>query len=101
MVARAHLGHGEAAAVRPQRFQRCLRLSLEPVDQRFGLDDFAAASAELDLAGLFGEGSRTVRWRHVRAAINDTPAVSALVHLWVWAALACVAGSGIGWMMLR
>ena len=49
----------------------------------------------------FGEGSRTVRWRHVRAAINDTPAVSALVHLWVWAVLACVAGSGIGWMMLR
>jgi len=49
----------------------------------------------------FGEGSRTVRWRHVRAAINDTPAVSALVHLWVWVALACVAGSGIGWMMLR
>jgi MSHA biogenesis protein MshM len=49
----------------------------------------------------FGEGSRTVRWRHVRAAISDTPAVSALVHLWVWAALACVAGSGIGWMVLR
>jgi len=49
----------------------------------------------------FGEGSRTVRWHHVRAAISDTPAVAALVHLWVWAALACVAGSGIGWMMLR
>lgn len=48
----------------------------------------------------FGEGSRTVRWRHVRAAVNDTPAASALIHLWVWVALACVAGSGIGWMML-
>jgi len=49
----------------------------------------------------FGEGSRSVRWRHVRAAISDTPAVSALARLWVWAGLACVAGSGIGWMMLR
>jgi len=49
----------------------------------------------------FGEGGRAVRWHHVRAAINDTPAVAALVHLWVWAVLACVAGSGNGWMMLR
>ena len=49
----------------------------------------------------FGEGSRTVRWHHARAAVSDTPAASALVNLWVWAALACVAGSGIGWMMLR
>lgn len=49
----------------------------------------------------FGEGERKVHWRHVRAAVSDTPAASALVQLWVWAALVCIAGSGIGWMMLR
>lgn len=49
----------------------------------------------------YGEGERKVCWRHVRAAVSDTPAASVLVHLWVWAALVCVAGSGIGWMMLR
>jgi len=49
----------------------------------------------------FGEGSRSVRWRHVRAAVIDTPSASALLRPWVWAAIACVAGSGIGWLMLR
>jgi MSHA biogenesis protein MshM len=49
----------------------------------------------------FGESSRSVRWRHVRAAVSDTPAASALAHVWAWAALACVAGSGVGWMLLR
>jgi MSHA biogenesis protein MshM len=49
----------------------------------------------------FGEGSRSVRWRHVRAAVSDTPAASALIHLWPWLAIACMAGSGIGWLMLR
>jgi MSHA biogenesis protein MshM len=49
----------------------------------------------------FGEGSGKVCWRHVRAAISDTPAAGGLMQLWTWVVLACVAGSGIGWMMLR
>ena len=49
----------------------------------------------------FGEGRRRVHWRHVRAAVVDTPAASPLVHFWVWLALAGVAGSGISWLMLR
>jgi MSHA biogenesis protein MshM len=49
----------------------------------------------------FGEGSRRVRWRHVRAAVSDTPSASTLIHLWVWVAIAGVAGSGISWLMLR
>jgi MSHA biogenesis protein MshM len=49
----------------------------------------------------FGEGSHAVRWRHARAAVSDTPAATPLLRLWVWGALACMAGSGIGWMILR
>lgn len=49
----------------------------------------------------FGEGSRMVRWRHVGAAVRDTPSAGAIGQMMVWLALACIAGSGIGWMLLR
>jgi hypothetical protein len=51
----------------------------------------------------FGEGLHQVRARHVRAAIADTPAVrSFAARGWTWLALAgLIAGSGIGWLMLK
>lgn len=47
----------------------------------------------------FGEGSRRVRWRHAAAAVSDTPAARS--PAWMWFAFACLAGSGIGWLLLR
>jgi MSHA biogenesis protein MshM len=51
----------------------------------------------------FGEGVRQVRVRHARAAIADTPAVSSFpARHWAWLAMAgLVAGSGIGWLVLK
>ena len=49
----------------------------------------------------YGEGSRRVTARHARAAAADTPASFALSRAWLWLALACVAFSSIGWMILR
>jgi len=49
----------------------------------------------------YGEGTRKVDARHARAAIADTPASFALSPAWLWLALACLAFSSIGWMMLR
>ena len=49
----------------------------------------------------YGEGSRRVTARHARAATADTPASFALSRAWLWLALACVAFSSIGWMILR
>ena len=52
----------------------------------------------------YGEGGRKVRWHHVREAVRDTPAAAMTARLWVMgvmAGLACVAGSGIGWLILR
>jgi MSHA biogenesis protein MshM len=49
----------------------------------------------------YGEGSRRVTTRHARAAAVDTPASFALSRAWLWLALACVAFSSIGWMILR
>jgi MSHA biogenesis protein MshM len=49
----------------------------------------------------YGRGSRRVGWSEARAAVNDTPAASPLFPKWTWLALACCAGSGVGWMLLR
>jgi MSHA biogenesis protein MshM len=49
----------------------------------------------------YGEGSRRVTAQHARAAAADTPAAFALSRAWLWLALACVAFSSIGWMILR
>jgi MSHA biogenesis protein MshM len=49
----------------------------------------------------YGEGSRKVTAQHARAATADTPAAFALSRAWLWLALACVAFSSIGWMILR
>jgi MSHA biogenesis protein MshM len=51
----------------------------------------------------FGEGVLQVRVRHARAAIADTPAVSSFpARHWAWLAMAgLVAGSGIGWLVLK
>ncbi|MFH1602587.1 MAG: AAA family ATPase [Pseudomonadota bacterium] len=59
--------------------------------------------AHKSLMLAFGEGVHQVRARHARAAIADTPAVrSFAARGWTWLALAgLVAGSGIGWLMLK
>ncbi|HYS51508.1 MAG TPA: AAA family ATPase [Burkholderiales bacterium] len=49
----------------------------------------------------YGEGSRRVTAQHARAAAADTPASFTLSRAWLWLALACVAFSSIGWMILR
>jgi MSHA biogenesis protein MshM len=51
----------------------------------------------------YGEGVRQVRARHARAAIADTPAsISFPARHWAWLATAgLVAGSGIGWLVLK
>ncbi len=51
----------------------------------------------------FGEGRRRVGAAHARAAIADTPAANRMaLRRWTWLALAgLVAGSGIGWLMLK
>ena len=49
----------------------------------------------------YGEGSRRVSAQHARAAAADTPASFALSRAWLWLALACVAFSSVGWMILR
>ena len=49
----------------------------------------------------YGEGSRRVTAQHARAAAADTPASFAVSRAWLWLALACVAFSSIGWMILR
>jgi len=49
----------------------------------------------------YGEGTRRVTARHAREASADTPASFGLSRAWLWLALACMAFSSIGWMMLR
>jgi MSHA biogenesis protein MshM len=49
----------------------------------------------------YGEGTRKVSARLARAAVADTPSSFALTRAWLWLALACVAFSSIGWVMLR
>ena len=49
----------------------------------------------------FGEGGRKVESRHARAAVSDTPAAFSLMPAWIWLALACLCGIGLGWLLLR
>ena len=51
----------------------------------------------------YGEGVRQVRARHARVAISDTPAARSFpARHWAWLAMAgLIAGSGIGWMVLK
>ena len=59
--------------------------------------------AHKSLMLAFGEGLRQVRARHARAAIADTPAARSFpARHWAWLAMAgLIAGSGIGWMVLK
>ena len=49
----------------------------------------------------YGEGTREVSSRHAQAAAGDTPASFSASPVWLWLALASVAFSSIGWMLLR
>ena len=59
--------------------------------------------AHKSLMLAYGEGVRQVRVRHARGAIVDTPAAGIFSgRHWGWLALAgTLAGSGIGWLMLK
>ena len=59
--------------------------------------------AHKSLMLAFGEGVRQVRARHVRGAIADTPAASSFpARHWAWLAMAgLLAGSGLGWLVLK
>jgi MSHA biogenesis protein MshM len=48
----------------------------------------------------YGKGSGCVDWACARAAVADTPSAYTLAPLWIWLALLCVAGSGLGWILL-
>ena len=48
----------------------------------------------------FGEGSRRVRWKHARAAVQDTPAAGAWTQRWMpYALLLAVVACVMGWMV--
>ena len=49
----------------------------------------------------YGRGVRQVDLSSARAAAVDTPAAYGWAPIWIWLALLCVAGSGLGWMLLR
>jgi len=49
----------------------------------------------------YGEGTRKVTARHAREASADTPASFGFSRAWVWLALACMAFSSAGWVILR
>lgn len=57
--------------------------------------------ANKSLMLAYGEGTRRVSARHARSAGSDTPAAVGLSRAWLWLALACVAFSSMGWVMLR
>jgi len=49
----------------------------------------------------YGVGARKVTAEQARAAVSDTPASFRPPVGWLWLALACVAFSSVGWMVLR
>ena len=49
----------------------------------------------------YGKGRRQVDWWSARAAVADTPSAYTLSPVWIWLALLCIAGSGLGGMLLR
>jgi len=49
----------------------------------------------------YGEGTRKVTARHAREASVDTPASFGFSRAWLWLALACMAFSSAGWVILR
>ncbi len=56
--------------------------------------------ANKSLMLAFGEGRRRAAWRHVRAAIGDTPAATEWRRAWIWACLICAACTTTGWLLL-
>ncbi len=57
--------------------------------------------ANKSLMIAFGRGRHRIGWGEARAAISDTPAADSLRQLWAWLALAGVAGTSLGWLMLK
>src|SRR3954471_9534810 len=49
----------------------------------------------------YGQGTRRVRWSHVRSAVEDTPSAHAWTTAWVWLTVFCLAGTTLGWKLLR
>jgi len=49
----------------------------------------------------YGKGTDRVNWAIARAAVGDTPASYRPAPAWMWTVLLCVAGSSLGWMLLR
>ncbi|MFM9971690.1 MAG: ExeA family protein [Burkholderiales bacterium] len=49
----------------------------------------------------YGEGSRQVGWSHAGAAISDTPASHGWTNFLAWLAVVCMAGFGLGWVLLK
>ncbi len=49
----------------------------------------------------YGKGSRQVDWASVRGAVLDTPSAYRWAAVWIWLAALGVAGSGLGWVLLR
>ncbi len=49
----------------------------------------------------YGKGSRQVDYSSAQAAAADTPSAYGWAPIWMWLALLCIAGSGLGWMLLR
>ncbi len=57
--------------------------------------------AHKSLMIAYGQGTRRVGWREIRAAVDDTPASYRVRNAWVWFALLCLAFSGTGAMLIK
>jgi MSHA biogenesis protein MshM len=66
-----------------------------------GLPRLTNILANKALMLAYGEGTRSVSGRLARYAVADTPASFALSRAWLWLAIACIAFSSIGWVILR
>jgi MSHA biogenesis protein MshM len=66
-----------------------------------GLPRLVNILANKSMMLAYGEGESHVAIHHVRAAIADTPVAASLRAAWLWFALFCLAGTGIGWIVLQ
>ena len=49
----------------------------------------------------YGHGARRVKWSHVRSAVEDTPSAHGWTTVWMWLTVFCLAGTTLGWKLLR